>query len=128
MCLNESMKLCRTAGISRQESNLLISLEPGEYFTCNEVAKKMDLSPSRVSRIVDKLIIKGYLDRKTSSSDRRSIVLSLTNSGKKCREQVENGKEQCEKRLRQHLNEKELNAVHGAIEILIKAVGGDNGR
>ena len=36
---------------------------------------------SNTSRLVDKLVSKGYVERKTDSCDRRQIAISLTESG-----------------------------------------------
>jgi DNA-binding MarR family transcriptional regulator len=122
ICISESSKLCTAAGISKREANLLITLDPGERVTSSEVSQRIDLSPSRVSRIVDNLTNKGYLKRKSSSGDRRASEISLSSSGKKCREKVLAGKELCELRLKNRLSKKELKTVNRALAVLLKVV------
>jgi DNA-binding MarR family transcriptional regulator len=47
------------------------------------VAAGLDVNPSNASRICDRLIRGGWLDRKESSTDRRNITLSLTPEGRR---------------------------------------------
>src|ERR1700742_3800497 len=47
------------------------------------VAAGLDVNPSNASRICDRLIRGGWLDRKESSTDRRNITLSLTAEGRR---------------------------------------------
>ncbi len=122
ICISESREVCQAAGISRQESNLLLSLEQGERVTSNEISRRLELSPSRVSRIVDSLLNKGYLERETSSDDRRASEISLSKTGRKCREKVTTGKRLCEERLKKGLSETDLKTVDRALGILLKVL------
>ncbi|MCW8812133.1 MAG: MarR family transcriptional regulator, partial [Chlorobium sp.] len=47
-----------------------------------EIAEKMNLSPSRITRIMDGLIEKGYMVREINNADRRNMILSLSRKGK----------------------------------------------
>jgi DNA-binding MarR family transcriptional regulator len=127
-CINESSDLCAAAGLSRQEANILISLEQDERVTSNEVSRRIGLSPSRVSRIVDNLIDKGYLKRKMSSGDRRAIEISLSFSGRKCREKITAGKELCELRLKKRLSDRERKTVDRALALLLKVFEEENAK
>jgi DNA-binding MarR family transcriptional regulator len=119
-CITQSSDICASAGLSRQEAKILISLNPDERVTSNEVSRRMGLSPSRVSRIVDNLIDKGYLKRKISSGDRRAIEISLSHSGRKCRDKITAGKELCELRLKKRLSDRERKTVDRALAVLLK--------
>ena len=50
--------------------------------TAREIAKKLAISPSAVTQIVNKLVEKEFLEKNPSDNDKRSIKLSL--SEKKC--------------------------------------------
>ena len=47
------------------------------------VAAGLDVNPSNASRICDRLIKAGWLDRQESPTDRRNITLSLTADGRR---------------------------------------------
>ena len=67
LSLNEALCLCGTSkGIC----------EP------SKLAKEMELSPSRLSRILESLEKQDLIDRNLSAGDRRSILIALTTSGK----------------------------------------------
>lgn len=66
LSLNEALCLCQTAKGA---------LEPGT------LARELELSPSRLSRILETLEQRGLLERTISSSDRRNVSLSLTKEG-----------------------------------------------
>jgi len=66
LSLNEALCLCGTSkGVC----------EPGK------LAKEMEISPSRLSRILDSLAKRGLIDRTISTEDRRNISLALTQEG-----------------------------------------------
>jgi DNA-binding MarR family transcriptional regulator len=52
------------------------------------VAAGLDVNPSNASRICDRLIKAGWLDRQESPTDRRNITLSLTAAGRRLVAQV----------------------------------------
>jgi DNA-binding MarR family transcriptional regulator len=67
LTLNEAMCLCATSkGMN----------EPGH------LARELDLSPSRLSRVLEALEGKKLIARKISESDRRGITVTLTRTGK----------------------------------------------
>ena len=45
------------------------------------VAASLDIHPSGATRLCDRLVAAGLLDRATSTTDRRRLVLSLTDAG-----------------------------------------------
>lgn len=49
----------------------------------NEISRRLDLSMSATSRMIEELVKKGLIDRKEDQENRRSKALSLTTSGKK---------------------------------------------
>jgi DNA-binding MarR family transcriptional regulator len=68
LSLNDAMCLCAVSqGIG----------EPGQ------IAKKLELSPSRLTRVLDDLESRNLVARRLSDADRRSIDVSLTDAGKR---------------------------------------------
>ena len=67
LSLNEALCLCQV------ENGLQ---EPGA------LARSLDLSPSRLSRIIESLENRRLIQRSLSESDRRGVTISLTEEGK----------------------------------------------
>lgn len=70
-----------SCGISVSQCYLLEVLHTQGELTVNEVAQKMYLSISTITRIVDQLVKKKYVSREESLNDRRVRVLKLTKDG-----------------------------------------------
>lgn len=68
--------------VSKREFNLLIMLGKSEKMIVREVADFLGIPVSSATAIIDKLSEKGYLRRIHSSSDRRIIVVVLSQEGK----------------------------------------------
>jgi DNA-binding MarR family transcriptional regulator len=49
----------------------------------NSLAERMGIDRSHVSLLVDRLVKRGYIDRKINPENRRAHILSLTNEGEK---------------------------------------------
>lgn len=68
----------RTFGITRTQWTLLTYLSRYEGVSQTKLAEYMDLAPMTLTRQIDKLEEDGLLDRKQSSSDRRTNLIYLT--------------------------------------------------
>jgi len=106
--------------ISFAEYKGIMEIDIEERITCNTLSKKMGLSPSRGSRIIDDLVKKGYLLRTTNSEDRRSFVLSLSSKGIKIRKKIEQERNNCEYRLRKNLSVREVELIKEGLELITK--------
>ena len=98
-CSQTDQKLMDELKISQSELLFFSSLDNCQGISSPELAKNMGLSLSRVSRVVDKLVVNGYLDRKTDDTDRRAIRLCLTTKGKAIRSKIDKVRSDCEERL-----------------------------
>jgi len=119
-CLSESERKIVLKDLSSREAAILLSIEADEEITGNELARRNALSPSRMSRIVDKLSSKEYLLRHMSENDRRSIRLSLSKKGVLQRSSILAYNRTCEEKLRSSLKDDELKTVQDALNILLK--------
>jgi DNA-binding MarR family transcriptional regulator len=52
-----------------------------ESVTVSQVSRRVSLSPATVSRIVDRLVRKGLVERQRGESDRRKVYVTLTVAG-----------------------------------------------
>jgi len=109
--------LCK---VSLAEYKSIIVVDENEKITCNILSKKMGLSPSRGSRIIDNLVRKGYLLRMVNPADRRSFIVSLSFKGAKIRKQIKQERNNCEKRIIKSFSEKEVELIKEGLELITK--------
>lgn len=119
-CLTDEEQIRTLCNVSLSEYKAVMEIRTTERITCNVLSKKMDLSPSRGSRIIDGLVRKGYLLRTTNPEDRRSFVLSLSSKGAKIREQIEQERNNCEYRIRKNLSAREVGLIKKGLELITK--------
>ncbi len=83
----------RNYNISPQQYNILRILR-GQHpnpATINLLIERMLDKTSNASRLVDKLLIKGYVARKTSKTDKRQAAILITRKGLTLLEQIDAG-------------------------------------
>lgn len=69
-------------GISVEQWVVLRTLYDSESETLNEAAARVGVDKSTLSRMVERLVRRGLVDR-SEGADRRSLCLALTEAGKK---------------------------------------------
>ena len=87
--------------ISEQQFNVLRILrgqkgKPANLSTLNE---RMITKMSNTTRLVDKLLLKGYVDRIVCPKNRRKIEISITHDGTKALEQMDKAVKDAEQEL-----------------------------
>jgi len=98
-CREQEAGIRERLRLSPAEYHGLRRLPPDEMVTCRELARRMGLSLSRGSRVIDRLFQRGYVRRSECNADRRCKFLSLTRQGKKVRERIDAMRAECEDRL-----------------------------
>jgi len=119
-CMEDEKQIRIRCNISFVEYKGIMEIDIEERMTCNALAKKMGLSPSRGSRIIDNLVRKGYLLRMVNPTDRRSFVVSLSFKGAKIRKQIKQERNNCEKRIIKSFSEKEVELIKEGLELITK--------
>lgn len=82
-------KIRMKLGLSEAEFNGILCIGESEKMTCQEFSKRMNLSVSRGSRVVERLCAKQYIERVDCDADRRCKHVWLTEEGKRIRRMVE---------------------------------------
>lgn len=62
--------------------------EKGEI-TFNELSKKIDVSTARTTKLLQKLVAKGYINKRQDENDKRKIIISLTDRGNEIAKSIE---------------------------------------
>ncbi|WP_298653602.1 winged helix DNA-binding protein [uncultured Proteiniphilum sp.] len=70
-------------GITINEGALLCCLKDDKPKSANELCDFIGLSGSRVSRIIHTMEEKGFILREIGASDKRQMIFTLTDSGRK---------------------------------------------
>lgn len=70
----------KSLGITESQGLIIRTLMESGGMKVSDIARRLDLSNSTVSGIVDRLVEKGVADRKRSEEDRRVVMISLAKS------------------------------------------------
>lgn len=117
-CQKTEEKIRKEFDLSSAEYNGLLAIKPQEAILCHVYSEKMGLSPSRGSRVIDKLVKRNYLVTETVPDDRRSVRISLTKQGIALHRKIQQRMKNCEKRMLAHFSarkQKELTKALGAL-------------
>ena len=117
-CLDKELSIQKEYLLSPAEYNGLLSVEPDAVYNCNQLSKKLGLSVSRSSRILDKLITNGYLKRIRDIVDRRLLKVTLTEKGLSARRKINERLDECEKDILSRLQKSELYLLENTLNKL----------
>jgi DNA-binding MarR family transcriptional regulator len=67
-------------GLSLNDAMCLCAIEKG-FAEPGRLAEQLELSPSRLTRVLDSLEARKLVERASSKDDRRGVVVSLTDEG-----------------------------------------------
>jgi DNA-binding MarR family transcriptional regulator len=113
--------------ITAKELQVMLSLDPGVSVSSNDLARRNILSPSRMSRIIEKLVSRGFLSRETDEHDRRYSRVSLTPEGLVIYQDTTKFKKQCEAKIKSRMSDNEFAIIQKALRLLIFAMEEEHG-
>ena len=107
-------------GITEPQYNVLRILKEakGKPVTVQEILENMVQRSSNVTRIVDKLLSKGYVERQECPTNRRKLDITLTESGKALLEELDRTVYAFHKPMMANLNAQELETLRFLIKKL----------
>ncbi len=80
-CHEKEERLAKQYGLTQAEFRCLRQLHQKESINNKEIADRMNLSASRLTRIIDGLVVKGYVTREIEPNDRRNMRVYLSEKG-----------------------------------------------
>lgn len=89
-CRNKEIRFAEKNGLTQAEFRCLRYFGTNECMNNKQIAAKMKLTPGRLTRIIDSLIIKKYMARKIDKSDRRYMRVYLSKQGLSVVKQLNN--------------------------------------
>jgi DNA-binding MarR family transcriptional regulator len=117
-CQGNEEQIQQELGLSQAQFHGLIVLDDGQEMTGLEFADRMALSPSRGSRVLNTLVVDGYVKTPSRPDDRRSIMVSLTPKGRRAKQRIARRMAACESRVCTSLDRESLAQVVHALELL----------
>ncbi|MCZ6702953.1 MAG: MarR family transcriptional regulator [Ignavibacteria bacterium] len=81
-CQEKEVHLAKLHKLTQAEYRCLRLFGKNESINNKTIATRMKLSPSRLTRIIDGLVVKGYIRRQIDSHDRRNMKVNLSRKGK----------------------------------------------
>jgi DNA-binding MarR family transcriptional regulator len=117
--INEMMTAALKAhGVSLQQFNVLRILrgqkgKPANLSTLNE---RMVTKMSNTTRLVDKLILKGYVDRIICPSNRRKVEISITSLGESALAEMDKAMKEAEDKSVQNFSTEDLIALNALLD------------
>ena len=108
--------------LSLREISCIIEVGRGDRICSKELSTAINLSPSRGSRIITKLVDRGLLESALCLNDKRYIELTLSTAGRLCLESIEQKKVACEKEILEKLAKSEKETVEEGLTLLLRAL------
>ncbi len=100
--------------ISVEQFNVLRILrgQKGKPVNLQDIQERMVSRMSNTTRLVDKLILKGFVERFICTKNRRKVEIFITDEGLKLLNEVDPIIDQTEKQLTSSLNQQELETLN----------------
>ena len=121
-CQEKEARLAEAHKLLEAEFKCFRIMGSEENLNNNELAKRMRLSPGRITRIIDGLVEKGYMQRKIDQADRRNMKLSLSNKGRNLTKKLTSAYIQIHKEILQEIDVSQHKSLLTAMEQLHSAV------
>jgi DNA-binding MarR family transcriptional regulator len=122
-CVASDLDIMSESGLSPAEYNGIAAMEPQDSISGNAVSRKMNLSASRASRVIDKMVQNGYLEREIDCNDRRKCNITLAEKGVKIKKRIKKVRQTCEKQIRENLSDQEIKNFSGTLKKIIEIMG-----
>ena len=116
--LRQQMRSHRAAGLSVPQFRALCFVERYDGASLSAVADHLDLSLPTVSRMVNGLVERGYMQRRSSEDDRRHVSLSLRARGQAVMRQARNATQDFLMQKLRHLTADQRQAMVTAMDAL----------
>jgi DNA-binding MarR family transcriptional regulator len=111
----------KVQGFTTSQCYALLELNKAGNLTMNELSEKMNLNTSTMTRIMDNLVRDKYVIRDKDESDRRIVVVSLTDKGREATLKLNNTVTEYYRKIIANIPQGEVEEILKAVEILINA-------
>ncbi|MBN1600460.1 MAG: MarR family transcriptional regulator [Chitinispirillaceae bacterium] len=116
--INDDMIRSKTP-LSPSEYRAVLSLNPDDQISSASFSDRLGLSPSRGSRVIDKMVANGFIRRDTLSNNRRAQVISLAPEGLNLKKQINQLMFDCEEKIKVQMTDSEYANAEKSLKQLI---------
>ena len=106
--------------LNASEINALANLSDGEGRTVSELGAAVGTKPSTLTSVLDRLERRGHITRSTRASDRRSVLIELTDSGREAAAVITRTLADIEHRSLAALSSAAIEGFHAVLNALTK--------
>jgi len=122
-CQRQEGEMCQKLGLNASQFACLLAMPKDAELNVQQIARVMELSPSRTSRIVDSLVQEGLLERKNSDNDRRQQHVILTAFGYQKLQTAYVLLAECEQKLFSYLSAQKSRELEELLTSVLDAMG-----
>ncbi len=121
-CQEKEARLAENHGLTQSEFRCLRLFNKDDVLNNKQVAERMNLSPSRLTRIIDGLVAKGYITRQIEPSDRRNMKVTLSKRGKVITQKLNDAYVKIHKEILEDIDKSQHKPLINAMENLLVAL------
>ncbi len=90
-----------------------------EYGSCkvSRLAEKIEVKPSAITVMIDRMVARGFVERKNDENDRRVVLVKLTSEGREALDKLQEMRKQA---IHQHLSQFSPEQIEEFLGILEK--------
>ena len=113
------------AGLTTSQYNVLRILRGSHptRLTCSDVGERMIARDPDITRLVDRLVKRGFVERTRSRRDRRVVEVGITDTGRAVLQKLDAHVERMPKAMLGHLGAKKLRQLGNLLESVIADMG-----
>ncbi|HJV41227.1 MarR family winged helix-turn-helix transcriptional regulator [Caulobacter sp.] len=104
-------KMAAKGGLTAAQSGVLFYLGDQDGVLIGEAADALDLAPSAMTGLIDRMTRSGLVERRADPKDGRAMRLHLTDKGRTAREQAKAGLQGINAHLTDGFTDDEINVV-----------------
>jgi MarR family transcriptional regulator, organic hydroperoxide resistance regulator len=90
------------------EASAIYAIGPDEPKTMKQIAETLGVAVSTPTRTIDRLLEKGFVNRKVGEKDRRKLLIELTTKGKELLENIDKENLEITKKMLNGLSDEEI--------------------
>jgi DNA-binding MarR family transcriptional regulator len=121
-CQEKEARLAENHGLTQSEFRCLRLFNKDDVLNNKQVAERMNLSPSRLTRIIDGLVAKNYIIRQIEPSDRRNMKVTLSKRGKVITQKLNDAYVKIHKEILEDIDKSQHKPLINAMENLLVAL------
>ena len=121
--MERSGKCCQ--GVTLSQCHTLDVLSKNRDLTMNELSRQMGLAKSTMTRIVNTMVRRGWLERKRDQRDKRWVSVRLTAEGRKMSENVTRSSREYVRRILKHLPAEKIPQLVESLNLVVRSVEKD---